>query len=117
MHYYTTFGNLDVVAAIMRGVKQLHSINVNCLHLNPNSIFIKYEPSDGVLDLKIASFFIDSERSKRNQQYDPPETIYGVVSCFDADMWALGVIMHVVSTYSFPFGGNEDEMLENRNSL
>ena len=108
---------------LLDGVQYCHQQNVVHRDLKPENILLSHQDADAVL--KIADFGLAKALTGRNgcqtncgtPQYMAPEvhfrgdmTMAKTVHSYgkEADLWGLGVILHVMLTCTMPFGNEHD---------
>jgi len=97
-----------ITYCILRGLKLLHESKVNHRDIKPANILIN---SDGLA--KLADFGISKSESESasasgfgavgTMRYLSPERIEGQKYSFNADIWALGMILYECATGKYPF--------------
>merc|ERR1712137_441316 len=110
---------LDIFTKICDAVKYCHSKNVAHLDLKPENILIQRK-SDSSVDINLADFGSSVIITKNTQtsgihgtkQYTAPEAFYN--RTYDpkkADIWSLGILLHVLLTGCWPFSNQNDHDL------
>ncbi|XP_075215546.1 obscurin isoform X5 [Lycorma delicatula] len=118
-----TFTTESEIASYIRqvlwGLEHMHDQNIAHLGLTPGDLLISHAGGD---DLKICDFGLSrripfgkhASLEYGMPEYVSPEIVKGDGVGTPADLWALGIITHVLLTGISPFKGNNDmETLDN----
>ena len=106
---------------VLSAVFYCHNINIIHRDLKPENILVeKEENEEGFSNIKIIDFgtakIFDKDKSEQKvigtAYYIAPEVLAGKYN-EKCDIWSCGVIMYILLCGRPPFGGDEDEIIEN----
>ncbi len=99
-----------IMYAVLRAVKYLHTFGIVHRDLKlENLMMTTKDPNQAlpkIIDFGLAKVFLPWERSRDKFgtiAYCPPEILLGYEHWSAADVWSLGVCMHVILTNRVPF--------------
>ena len=102
-----------IMFQLFSGINYCHSKNIMHRDLKPENIMIEDKTKDGNVQIKIIDFGTATFYEKEYQQkligtayYIAPEVLELKYN-EKCDIWSLGVIMYVLLSGKFPFGGKE----------
>lgn len=110
---------LYIVSSICKAIEYCHANKVAHLDIKPENILV----SNKGKTIKLCDFggsaSWTNERTlvsdlSSTTEYSAPEVQTGFMFAGDkADMWSIGILMHVTLTGCWPFDGEDDEFMEN----
>ena len=109
------------VAELIVALEHIHSKRVIHRDVNPTNILVDEEGHIALADFGVSRSFGGKPTGSHTQNpfvtskecgtpaYNSPEVTQGQSYSFEADLWALGVVMYQMLTHSLPFGLAECE--------
>ena len=111
----------NIIYQIALGVGYLHKFGIVHRDLKPDNIMVISKNGENNIVIKIMDFGFSKIVSKEEKlmeglgtlYYAAPELIQNLPYNLEVDIWSLGVIIYYIFTGCYPFGGkNEDEIEE-----
>mmetsp|Transcript_11000 Transcript_11000/g.18746 ORF Transcript_11000/g.18746 Transcript_11000/m.18746 type:complete len:277 (+) Transcript_11000:103-933(+) len=97
---------------VCQAVQDLHNMHISHLDLKPENILLSIDDSIKLCDFGSSVMWnIDDTCNKviGSEYYIAPEILRGgSYSSTKADIWSLGVILYLLVTGNFPYGGNSE---------
>ncbi len=108
--------SLSVVAAVAEALAALHEASVVHRDIKPSNIMLRGETEPVVMDFGVAALAPLDRRADADLVGSPgylaPELIDGKPFDGKADVFALGVVLHMLLTETRPFDGMADAVME-----
>lgn len=118
---------LSLFYQVCLGIQYLHTNHYAHLDIKPENILLREDEESGLLLAKLADFGLARElkkdvllppRRSGTYFYSAPEVNAGDSYYGDkADVWSLGILLHVILTGTWPYCGDESELNDMAPSL